>query len=72
MRNELQHSIGIGFGFIVNLSENNTNALAINILYQPIDFGKNIEQLKYSTTEFGNKNQLGLGVKFYFGKKTVK
>jgi hypothetical protein len=65
----VQHSIGFGIGFLVNLSENNTNSLAINILYQPIDFGKNIEKLKYSTTEFGNKNQVGIGVKFYFGRK---
>ncbi len=66
------HSLGIGIGFNVNLSENNGNALAINISYLPIDFGKSISELKYSNSRVNNKNQIGLGLKFYFGKNYKK
>jgi len=66
----IHHSFGIGLGFYINLSENNLNALAVNVVYQPIDFGKSIAQLKYyKNTQFNTKDQVGLGVKFYFGRK---
>ena len=68
---EIRHSVGIGIGFICNLSDKSNDRLATNLYYDGINFGNSISNLKYATNKFSTRDAFGLGVNYYFalGKK---
>jgi hypothetical protein len=71
---EIRHSLGIGIGVYVNLSEKTNDALALNLYYDGIDFGNSLTNLKFTQGKYTTKNVLGLGINYYFGfvKKKTK
>lgn len=71
---EIRHSLGIGIGVYVNLSEKTSDGLALNLYYDGIDFGNSLTNLKFTQGKYTTKNVLGLGINYYFGfvKKKTK
>ena len=72
---EIRHSLGIGIGIYVNLSEKTSDALALNLYYMGIDFGNSLSNLNFSQgSSYRTKDVLVLGINYYFGfvKKKAK
>ena len=72
---EIRHSLGIGIGIYVNLSEKTSDAIALNLYYMGIDFGNSLSNLNFSQgSRYRTKDVLGLGINYYFGfvKKKTK
>lgn len=68
---EWQHSIGIGVGVDIMLSDKNYDSLAINLYYTGIDMGKAINQVERTNTRYDSRT-LGAGMNYYFGFKKKK
>ncbi len=66
---EWRHSLGIGIGFHIYVSEKNSNTLAFILYYQGIQMGNALSQLKFSNENFTTKDVLGIGVTYYIGGK---
>lgn len=66
---ETQHSVGIGLGICIKLSENKSNALAINLYYQRINLGSALTKLNLTKKEINTRDVLGLGIDYYFSVK---
>jgi len=65
---EWQHSLGIGLGLDIMLSDKNYNSLAINLYYTGVDMGEALTDVKKSNTHY-DSTTLGLGMNYYFGFK---
>ena len=60
-----QHSFGIGVGYVINISDDDTQSLALNLYLNNINLGKAVNQLqqeKNLNTEYA----IGFGVNYYF------
>jgi hypothetical protein len=68
---EWQHSLGIGLGLDIILSDKNYDSLAINLYYTGVDMGEALTEVKKSNTNY-DSTTLGLGVNYYFGFKKKK
>lgn len=66
---EWRHSFGIGLGFDLYLSDNNSNSIAFILYYQGIEMGNALSKLKFSTLNYATKDVLGLGITYYIGIK---
>lgn len=64
---EWKHSLGIGVGFDVSLSDKNYNSIAFNLYYDGVDVGSTLSSLKHSGIPFNTKEIFGLGINYYFG-----
>jgi hypothetical protein len=65
-----QHSLGIGIGLDISVSNDNTDSLCLNIYYQNVDMGKALNELNHSgSSKFFIKNSLGAGLNYYFSFK---
>ncbi len=64
---EFRHSIGIGIGFYFDFSDRDSNALALNLYYDNIDFGNTLSNLKHSYRNYSTNQTIGAGVVYYFG-----
>lgn len=68
-----QHSLGIGVGLDISVSNDNTDSLCLNIYYQNVDMGKPLNELNHSgSSSFFIKNSLGAGCNYYFSFKKAK
>lgn len=70
---EWQHSLGIGLGIDIALSDKNFDSLAINLYYNGVNMGKVLTSLSHNDATYSTNNVFGFGVKYYFGfnkKKT--
>lgn len=66
---EWKHSLGIGLGFDIYISDKNSNAVAIILYYQGIEMGDALSKLKFSTLNYSTKDVLGIGITYYIGTK---
>lgn len=66
---ETKHSLGFGTGFVTNLFGDNSDAIALNLYFQNLDFGSVINKLNYKYDKVNTKNVLGFGVIYYFNTK---
>jgi hypothetical protein len=65
-----QHSLGIGIGLDISVSNDNTDSLCLNIYYQNVDMGESLNQLNHrGSSDFFIKNSLGAGLNYYFSFK---
>jgi hypothetical protein len=64
-----QHSLGIGLGLDISVSNDNTDSLCLNIYYQNVDMGKALNELNHTGSRFFIKNSLGAGLNYYFSFK---
>jgi hypothetical protein len=65
---EWQHSIGIGIGVDIILSDKNYDSLAVNLYYTGVNMGKALTEVKSTETRYDSRT-LGLGLNYYFGFK---
>jgi hypothetical protein len=66
---EWLHSLGIGIGFHIYVSDKNSNTIAFILYYQGIQMGNALSQLKFSNENYTTKDVLGIGVTYYIGVK---
>lgn len=71
---DVQHSLGIGVGYIFNFPGENQNSLALNLYYNGIDLGKALNKLNTNSDSYNYSTQdaMGLGINFYLGLKKKK
>jgi hypothetical protein len=66
----LQHSLGIGIGYDVDTSDDNSNSLCLILYYSGVDLGKVINEMEHSSGyEINDKGVLGAGLNYYFSFK---
>jgi hypothetical protein len=63
---EYRHSVGIGLGYYINLSEIRADALALNLYMEGIDLGNALSSLHYSKSEIHTNTVIGAGIIYYF------
>ncbi|OXA93386.1 hypothetical protein [Flavobacterium hercynium] len=68
---EWQHSIGIGAGVDIMLSDVTYDSLAINLYYTGVDMGKAMNNVSKSENRYDSRT-LGLGLNYYLGFKKRK
>jgi len=66
---EWRHSLGIGLGLDIYVSDNNSSSVELILYYQGIELGNTLSELKFSTTNYSTKDVLGLGITYYIGTK---
>lgn len=66
---EWRHSLGIGIGIDIYVSDKNSSSVAFILYYQGIDMGKALSELKFSTSNYSTKDVIGLGITYYIGAK---
>jgi hypothetical protein len=71
---EIRHSFGIAIGLYFNFSEKNSQSLALNLVYQNIDIGNAITNLKFGKGIYHTQQSFGFELKYYFSfvKKKIK
>lgn len=62
-----QHSIGIGLGIDIALSDKNFDSLSINLYYNGVNMGEVLTDLNHNEATYSTDNVFGFGVKYYFG-----
>jgi opacity protein-like surface antigen len=67
MISQWQHSLGIGLGIDIALSDKNFDSLAINLYYNGVNMGKVLTALGHNDATYSTNNVFGFGVKYYFG-----
>ncbi|WP_281309878.1 hypothetical protein [Flavobacterium flavigenum] len=67
-----EHSLGIGVGYVVDISDDNSQSLAINLYLNNVDLGKALNKLDKDAT-ISTQYVIGFGVNYYFSfkKKTI-
>ena len=67
-----QHSLGIGVGYVIDFSDDNTQSLALNLYLNNVNLGKALNQLEQEKN-FNTEYVIGFGVNYYFTfkKKTI-
>lgn len=66
---EWRHSLGIGVGFDIGVSDKNSSSVAVSLYYQGINMGNALSKLKFRTSSYSTKDVLGLGITYYIGVK---
>jgi hypothetical protein len=70
IQNDIQHSLGLGVGFDIALSDENTSSLCLILYYNGVNLGKVVNELEHSSEYKVNaKGVLGAGINYYFGFK---
>jgi hypothetical protein len=70
IQNDIQHSLGLGVGFDIALSDQNTSSLCLILYYNGVNLGKVVNELEHSNEyEINAKGVLGAGINYYFGFK---
>jgi hypothetical protein len=70
IQNDIQHSLGLGVGFDIALSDENTSSLCLILYYNGVNLGKVVNELEHSSGyEINAKGVLGAGINYYFGFK---
>ena len=70
---DIQHSLGLGVGINVFLSNETSSSLCLILYYNGVNMGKVINELDHSSGyEFNSNGVLGAGLNYYFGKRTIK
>ena len=70
IQNDFQHSFGLGVGFDIGLSDENTSSLCLILYYNGVNLGKVVNELEHSNRyEVNAKGALGAGINYYFGFK---
>ncbi|KLT70908.1 hypothetical protein [Flavobacterium sp. ABG] len=69
---ENQYSFGFGVGYVVDLSDDSAQSLALNIYLNNVDLGRALNKLDQDN-RFNTQGVIGLGVNYYFSfkKKTI-
>lgn len=62
-----QHSLGIGLGIDIALSDKNFDSLAVNLYYNGVNMGKVLTDLSHNDATYRTDNLFGFGFKYYFG-----
>jgi len=67
-----EHSFGIGLGYVVDFSDENSQSIALNIYLNNVDLGKALNKLE-TNKRFNTEYVIGFGVNYYFSlkKKTI-
>jgi hypothetical protein len=63
-----RHSLGIGVGYVFDLSDENPDSIALNIYFNNIDLGNALNSLKQDR-RYKTNDVIGLGVNYYFSLK---
>lgn len=63
----IKYSMGICLGFIINLADNKSQSIALNLLYNNIDLGNALSDLKSGNTNIHTHQSIGIGIVYYFG-----
>lgn len=71
---EIGHSFGIGIGLYFNFSEKNSQSFGLNLVFQNIDLGNAVNNLKFTKGTYNTQQTIGLELKYYFSfvKKKIK
>jgi hypothetical protein len=65
-----QHSLGLGIGYNIDTSNDNSNSLCFILYYNGINFGKVVNEMEHSNGyEINDKGVLGAGLNYYFSFK---
>ncbi|WP_202702172.1 hypothetical protein [Flavobacterium sp. UGB4466] len=60
-----QHSFGIGLGCAIDLTDDNSQSLAVNIYFNNINYGSALNMLKQDR-KFKTQDVIGFGLNYYF------
>lgn len=60
-----QHSFGIGLGYVIDISADNSHSLALNLYFNNIDLGNALNMLKQDR-RFKTQDVIGFGLNYYF------
>jgi hypothetical protein len=61
-----RHSLGIGLGICVNFSQKRGSSMALNLYFNNIELGDAINKLENNKRRIFTKDNLGLGLVYYF------
>jgi hypothetical protein len=65
-----QHSLGLGIGYDIAISDDHSNSLCVILYYNGVNLGKVINEMEHSSGyEINDKGVLGAGVNYYFSFK---
>ncbi|MFW0739971.1 hypothetical protein [Flavobacterium sp. T12S277] len=62
-----QHSLGIGLGIDIVLSDKNYDSLAINLYYNGVNMGEVLTGLDHNNATYSTNDVFGFGIKYYLG-----
>jgi hypothetical protein len=66
----LQHSLGLGIGYDVDISDNHSNSLCLILYYNGVNLGQVVNEMEHSSGyEINENGVLGAGVNYYFSFK---
>ncbi len=65
-------SFGIAIGLVLAITEDHSQAIALNLTYNNIDFGNAINGLKFDNHNLHSNQSLGFEVLYYFSFKKIK
>ncbi|WP_395054539.1 hypothetical protein [Flavobacterium sp.] len=68
---EIRYSFGIGIGMLFELNGNNSQSIALNLVYSNIEIGNAINKLKFNGV-IETRQSLGISLKYYFSFKKNK
>jgi hypothetical protein len=65
-----QHSFGLGVGYDISVSDDNSNSLCLILYYSGVKLGKVINEMEHSSgNKINDKGVLGAGLNYYFSFK---
>ncbi|PWA08915.1 hypothetical protein [Flavobacterium laiguense] len=65
-----QHSLGLGIGYDIDTSDDNSNSLCLILYYSGVNLGKVINEMEHSSGyKINDKGVLGAGLNYYFSFK---
>jgi hypothetical protein len=65
-----QHSLGLGIGYDVDISNDHSNSLCLILYYSGVNLGKVINEMEHNSGyEINDKGVLGAGLNYYFSFK---
>jgi hypothetical protein len=65
-----QHSLGLGIGYDVAISNDHSNSLCLIVYYNALNLGKVVNEMEHSSSyKINDKGVLGAGVNYYFSFK---
>ncbi len=65
---EIHYSFGIGIGMLFELNGDNSQSIALNLVYNNIEIGNAINKLKFNGV-IETRQSLGISLKYYFSLK---
>jgi hypothetical protein len=70
LQKDYQHSLGLGVGYDISLSDENTSSLSLILYYNGVSLGKVVNKLDHSNEfQVSESGVLGAGINYYFGFK---